>query len=97
MPKGPGGRREGSVWITAAITQAFHSVLSSLQLAPCLRVFGYRICGCHAVSVRIAQHCSLLCLSTRIDEHTGVKFDWVPSSARSRQAPTDPPVKVYEA
>lgn len=35
--------------------------LSSLQLASCLQVFGYRICGCHAVSVKTTQHCAHVC------------------------------------
>lgn len=40
--------------------------LSSPQLASCLGVFGYRICGCHAVSVRIAQHCAHFCAWVRV-------------------------------
>lgn len=35
--------------------------LSSLQLTSCLWVFGHRICGCRAVSVKITQRCAHFC------------------------------------
>lgn len=67
--------------------------LSSLQLVSCLRVFQYRIRGlpcsqCHSLSTP----CSLLCLNTRIDTHTGVKLDRFQGIVPSHQAPTNPPL-----
>lgn len=57
----PGGWTAGSVWIVATVTCVFSVCLSSLQLASCLPVFGYRICGCHTRHVTVAQHCAHFC------------------------------------
>lgn len=80
MPKGPGSRREGSVWNTATIIHAFHGMpfitaISFLSASVWIQNLWLSCSQCQNRSTL----CSLLCLSTLIDEHTGVKLDWVPS------------------
>lgn len=98
MLKGPRGRKDGSVGITTTPIHAFHGVpfITAISfLSANVWIQSLRL-SCSQCQNRLTL-CSLLCLSTLIDEHTGVELDWVPAIVRRRQAPTNPPLdKVYE-
>lgn len=87
----PCGRTAGSVWIAATVTRAFHGV-------PFITAISFLSAGVWMQCVAVMQSChrrsalrARLCLSTLIDEHTGVKLDWFPPLVRSRPAPTHAP------
>lgn len=62
MPECPGSRGEQVIFGSQRrLLMLLVGHLSSLQLASCLWVFGYRVWGCQAVSVKTAWHCAHFC------------------------------------